>query len=79
MDIVKIRRVGNSNVITLPRSLEKSGFHEGAQVVIDQLDNGDLILRTSTTVRERIRELGRRAIIENGEALRLLKEYDEKW
>ena len=30
MHVVKVRRVGNSNVVTLPKSLELAGFAAGA-------------------------------------------------
>ncbi len=34
MDIVKIRKVGNSNVITLPRGLLELGFTEGKLIFV---------------------------------------------
>jgi antitoxin component of MazEF toxin-antitoxin module len=42
MYIVKVRRVGNSNVITLPKELEASGYVAGTSVLIERSPNGQL-------------------------------------
>ncbi len=51
MVVVKVRRVGNSNVVSLPRELEKCGFTPGTPVVIDELPGGEVILRRVNAVR----------------------------
>lgn len=76
MQIVKVRRVGNSNVVTLPRSLEAAGFEVGASVVVEALPGGQVLLVPAANVRERIRGIGRRVIAEHREALELLDAYD---
>ena len=76
MQIVKIRRVGNSNVVTLPHQLEAAGYTAGTSVVIEQMSNGHLLLMPETSVRERIRAAGRKVIREHREALDLLEAHD---
>src|SRR5688572_30651443 len=76
MQIVKIRKVGNSNVVTLPRALESIGFEVGANVILEELSNGVVMLVPASNVRERIRALGRQVIVEDEEALELLASHD---
>lgn len=76
--ILKIRHVGNSNVVTLPRELELSGYTAGTSVAVEQLPTGELLLVPASRLREHIREIGRKAIEENREALRMLEEYDSQ-
>ncbi len=76
MHMVKIRRVGNSNVITLPQQLEAAGYTSGASVFIEQTDSGDLLILPEDRLEERNNETGRRVIEENREALEMLAAYD---
>lgn len=76
MDSVKIRRVGNSNVVSLSRDFEELGYTEGADVVVESLPTGELLIMPAGRVRTHIREIGRRAIAENREALEKLAAYD---
>lgn len=76
MQIVKIRRVGNSNVVTLPHQLEAAGYTAGTSVVIEQTAEGHLLLMPVTSVRERIRAIGRQVVNEDREALALLAAVD---
>lgn len=77
MHVVKIRRVGNSNVVTLPHQLEAAGYTPGSSVIIERAPTGELILMAEDRIRARIREIGRRVIEENREALALLAAYDQ--
>ncbi len=76
MKTVKIRRVGNSNVISLPHELESHGYTVGTQVVVEELANGELRIIPASRLRELIREVGRRVIAEDREALERLAEHD---
>ena len=76
MDIVTVRRVGNSNVISLPRALEELGYTVGTKVILDTQPNGDIVVRTGEVVRERLRAIGRQVISEDQEALAMLEAYD---
>jgi len=42
MRVVKIRRVGNSNVLSIPREFERLGYRAGVAVVVDKGPAGDL-------------------------------------
>ena len=41
MKVVKVRRVGNSNVISIPKELEPQGYVPGASVLVEELPGGD--------------------------------------
>jgi antitoxin component of MazEF toxin-antitoxin module len=72
MRTVRVRRVGNSNVITIPRELEELGYVEGATVLVEGLPNGDLRVVPEARLRLAIN----RAVSRNRKALDLLAEYD---
>jgi antitoxin component of MazEF toxin-antitoxin module len=74
--IVKIRRVGNSNVVSIPRELEKSGYTPGTSVLVEELADGELRIIPTDRVRERIRDVGRRVVAEHPEALEILANDD---
>ena len=76
MQVVKIRRVGNSNVVTLPHQLEAAGYTPGTSVVVEQTPTGELLLMPEARLRERIQAIGQRVIEEHREALDLLAAYD---
>ena len=42
MNVVKVRRVGNSNVISIPREFEAKGYAPGSSVLVEELPDGDL-------------------------------------
>lgn len=75
MEIVKVWKVGNSNVVTLPRSLAE-GWEPGTEVILDRLPTGEIVMRKAESLKEHIRAAGRRAIEENQEALRILEAHD---
>jgi antitoxin component of MazEF toxin-antitoxin module len=76
MKIVKVRRVGNSNVVSIPRELEARGYVPGSSVLVEELPGGELRIMPTEQVRERIRDTGRRIVGEHPEALRILAEHD---
>ncbi len=76
MVVMKIRRVGNSNVVSIPRELEEAGFAPGSSVIVERTATGEVLLIPESRLRTRIRSIGRKAIEENREALRMLEEYD---
>lgn len=76
MKIVKVRRVGNSNVVSIPRELEARGFAPGTPVLIEELESGELRIMPTDQVRDRIRDIGRRVVGEHSEALKILAEHD---
>jgi antitoxin component of MazEF toxin-antitoxin module len=76
VEIVKVRRVGNSNVITLPRELQNLGFTEGVQVVVEATPEGDVRLIPVSNLREAIRASGRKVARQHREALEILSEAE---
>jgi antitoxin component of MazEF toxin-antitoxin module len=75
--VVKVRRVGNSNVISIPRELETRGYAPGSSVLVEELSDGELRIMSTNTVRERIRDIGQRVVSEHGEALQILAEHED--
>ena len=76
MKIVKVRRVGNSNVVSIPRELEAHGYTPGTSVLVEELEGGELRILPTEQLRERIRTIGERVIAEHPEALKILAEHD---
>ena len=76
MMIVKLRRVGKSNVVSLPCEFEGRGYLPGASVLVEELPEGGLRLTPAEQVRERIVELVVVWSTSNQDALRILAEHD---
>ncbi len=74
--IVKIRRVGNSNVVSIPRELEARGYAPGTSVLVEEVDGGELRIMPTAQVHQRIRSTGEQVVAEHAEALRILAEHD---
>jgi antitoxin component of MazEF toxin-antitoxin module len=71
MKIVKVRRVGNSNVVSIPREFEASGYTPGASVLVEELADGELRILPTERVRERVRQVATRVVSEHPEALEI--------
>ena len=79
MKVVKVRRVGNSNVVSLPHELEGSGFVPGTEVIVDDVAPGELRITLVTHgVRESVRRALRESADENRRALEILAEHDRQ-
>jgi antitoxin component of MazEF toxin-antitoxin module len=78
MKINRVRRVGNSKVVSLPRELDRIGFVDGAQVVIQELPSGEVRLLPTDRMRLMVREYGRRVVAENRKALDILADHDRQ-
>jgi antitoxin component of MazEF toxin-antitoxin module len=76
MKVVKIRRVGNSNVISIPREFEAQGYAPGSSVLVEELPDGELRIMSTEKVSERIRQVGARLVVKHGEALQILADHD---
>ena len=76
MRIVKVRRVGNSNVVSIPREFEAQGFRAGSSVLVEELPNGALQILPTELLRERVRNIGHRVVAEHAEALEILAQHD---
>lgn len=76
MVVVKVRRVGKSNVISIPREFEALGYAPGSSVVVEELPGGELRIMSTESVRERIHDVGERVVADHGEALQILADHD---
>ncbi len=76
MKVYKIRRVGNSNVITLPPEFAEQGYAPDTSVLVQDLPNGEVRLIPTARVRELVRGYGRRVVAEDQKALQILAEHD---
>lgn len=76
MKIVKVRRVGNSNVVSIPREFEASGYVPGSSVLVEELPGGELRILPTDRLRERVREIATRVVSEHPEAMDILANYD---
>ncbi len=76
MKIVKVRRVGNSNVVSIPREFEASGYTPGSSVLVEQLPSGELRILPTEKLREQIKQIGRRVVTDHQEARKILAEHD---
>jgi antitoxin component of MazEF toxin-antitoxin module len=77
MKVVKVRRVGNSNVISIPREFETRGYAPGSSVLVEEMPGGELRIMSTETVRERIRDIGQRVVSEHGDALQTLADHED--
>ena len=76
MKIVKVRRVGNSNVVSIPREFEAIGYTPGCSVLVEEIEGGGLRILPAERLREQIQRIGRRVVADRKEALRILAEHD---
>jgi hypothetical protein len=76
MEVRKIWRVGNSNVVSLPRKFVRAGYDAGRPVVIEQLETGELLLRPVEDLRPHVRDAARRAAEKHRAALDILAAHD---
>lgn len=76
MEIVKVRRVGTSNVVTVPHIFEEFGFAPGAYVQVERQPNGDLMLRRYASQRDAVRAIAAKVVVEDHRDLEFLAAYD---
>ncbi len=76
MKIVKVRRVGNSNVVSIPREFESAGYTPGSSVLMEDLGGGELRILPTDRVRERLRGIADRIVGEHPEAMEILANHD---
>jgi antitoxin component of MazEF toxin-antitoxin module len=74
--IVNVRRVGNSNVVSIPAEMQRLGYTSGTAVVIDEMPNGDLRIAPAARVREAMQRIITTVVEEDREALDLLQAHD---
>lgn len=52
--MVKVRRVGNSNVVSIPREFEARGYAAGTSVLVEELQSGELRIMPTEQVSDRL-------------------------
>jgi antitoxin component of MazEF toxin-antitoxin module len=75
--MVKVRRVGNSTVITVPAGLAGHGFEPGAAVLVELMDDGTLRVIPVPDVDAHVRDVARAAIQRRRHALEILRAHEE--
>jgi antitoxin component of MazEF toxin-antitoxin module len=76
MKMLKIRRVGNSNMVALPKDWEDDGFAPGAYVLVERDEAGEIRMLRAGNVAAQIDALADEMIGKHAEALRILAEHD---
>jgi len=76
MKMLKIRRIGNSNLVALPKEWEESGFGPGAYVLVERDPTGEIRMLRAGDVTERIDVLAGKMVEKHAKALRLLRDHD---
>jgi antitoxin component of MazEF toxin-antitoxin module len=77
MALVEVRRVGNSNVITLPAGLGSHGFEPGSAVLVEAEDDGTLRVIPVPDVDTHVREVALTAIQRRRRTLEILEAHDD--
>jgi antitoxin component of MazEF toxin-antitoxin module len=76
MKMLKIRRVGNSNMVALPKDWEDDGFAPGAYVLVERDEAGEIRMLRADNVAAQVDALADEMIGKHTEALRILVEHD---
>ena len=73
---MKVRRLGDSNIVVIPREFEKLGYAPGERVLVEALPTGEVIIRPADHLRVAMDQLAKRVVAENREALDILATHD---
>ncbi|MHB8509456.1 MAG: AbrB/MazE/SpoVT family DNA-binding domain-containing protein [Candidatus Dormibacteria bacterium] len=76
MKMLKVRRVGNSNMVALPKEWEDSGFGPGAYVLVERDQAGEVRMLRAGDIKGRIDALADEMIEKHAEALQILAGHD---
>ena len=76
MKMLKIRRVGNSNMVALPKNWEADGFGPGDYVLVERDHAGEIRMLRAGDMAARVDALADEMIEKHAEALRILAEHD---
>lgn len=78
MKIVKVRRLGDSNIVVIPREFEKLGYTPGDSVLVEALPNGEILIRPADQLRATMDRIIDQVVDEDREALQILADHDRK-
>jgi antitoxin component of MazEF toxin-antitoxin module len=76
MKMLKVRRVGNSNMVALPKEWEAAGFGPGAYVLVERDKAGEIRILRAGNVPARVEALADEMVEKHAEALRILADHD---
>jgi len=76
MKMIKVRRIGNSNMVALPKEWATSGFGPGAYVLVERDQAGEIRILRAHDMTARIDALADEMIEKHAEALHILAEHD---
>ncbi|MHB8620866.1 MAG: AbrB/MazE/SpoVT family DNA-binding domain-containing protein [Chloroflexota bacterium] len=78
MEQVKVRYIGNSDMVAIPRALGAAEFTPGADVLIEAIDSNTIVLKALPTDgrKKRMEAAMRQSIERSKPVLDLLEEYD---
>lgn len=76
MKLLKIRRVGNSNMVALPKDWEADGFAPGDYVLVERDQAGEIRMLRAGDMAERVDALADEMVERHAEALRILADHD---
>jgi hypothetical protein len=76
MKMLKVRRVGNSNMVALPKEWEESGFGPGDLVLIERDAAGEIRMLRAGDLSGRIDALADEMVETPAKALKILADHD---
>ena len=75
---MRIRRIGNSNMVALPSEFEAAGYGPGVEVVVQETAQGELRIIRADLAAESVSEAARRLAVRHRRTLERLAEHDER-
>ena len=75
---MRIRRIGNSNMVALPSELEEAGYRPGVEVLVQAMPEGEVRIVRADLARESTRDLARRLAERHRHTLERLADHDRQ-
>lgn len=76
MKMLKVRRVGNSNMVALPKEWEEAGFGPGDFVLVERDLAGEIRMLRAGDLSGRIDALAEEMVEKHAKALKILADHD---
>lgn len=76
MKMLKIRRVGNSNMVALPKDWEADGFAPGTYLLVERDGAGEIRMLRAGDMAARVDALAGEMLEKHAEALQILADHD---
>lgn len=76
MKMLKVRRVGNSNMVALPKEWQGSGFGAGDFVLVERDSTGEIHMLRAGDIKGRIDTLADEMVDKHAKALKILADHD---